>query len=157
MLKPPITGLRIIIPKSSHMQKKYDQLTKELHDLFSNNQFDKCLELVADNAEVTATALGMTFHGRDEFSNFMMGFKQAFPDIVIAHKNIVANGNKVAVEFTATGTHTGPLQTPTGVIPATGKKVTLNVSEFIEWQNGQFTKLVNYQDSASLMRQIGAI
>ena len=139
------------------MEKKYDQLTKELHDLFSSNQFDKCLELAAENAEVTATALGMTFHGRNEFANFMMGFKQAFPDMVITHKNIVANGNKIAVEFIATGTHTGPLPGPMGLIPATGKKVTLNVSEFIDWQNGQFVKLVNYQDSASLMRQIGAM
>ncbi len=139
------------------MGKKYEQLTRELHDLFSNNEFDKCLEMVAENAEITSMAAQMTFRGRSEFANFMMGFKQAFPDVTITHKNMVTNGNKVAVEFTATGTHTGPLQGPTGVIPPTGKKVTINASEFIEWQDGRFTKLVNYQDSASLMRQIGVI
>jgi hypothetical protein len=63
----------------------------------------------------------MTFRGRDEFSHFMMGFKQAFPDMVIRHKNVVTKGSKVAVEFTASGTHTGSLQTPNGLVPATNQ------------------------------------
>ena len=139
------------------MQNQNEQLTRELHNHFSNNQFDKCVELADENVQITAHAIGMNFNGREEFRNFMQGFKQAFPDMRLQHKNIVSNGNKVAVEFTATGTHTGTLQTPAGPIPPSGKTVELYVAEFYEWNDGKFTKMVNYQDAGSLMRQIGAM
>ena len=132
-------------------------LTKEIHDNFSKNQFDTYVELAAENVQIVAHAFGLTFNGRNEFRGFMQGFKQAFPDMTISHDNVLADGSKVAVEFTARGTHTGPLQTPAGDIPASGKKVVLDVVEVYEWHNGKFTKMANYQDSGSLMRQIGAI
>ncbi len=139
------------------MQNQNENLTIEVHNNFSANNLDSCLELAAENVQVITHAFGMTFNGREEFRNFMQGFKQAFPDMKLKHENIVSNGNKVAVEMTATGTHTGPLQTPAGVIPATGKEIELKVSEFFEWENGKFTKITNYQDAGSLMRQIGVM
>lgn len=139
------------------MDNNNGNLTRQLHDYFSTNQFDKCAEMAAPNVEVTAHSLGMTFRGHDEFRNFMSGFKQAFPDLELRHDSLISHGNKVALEMTATGTHTGPLQTPMGVIPSSGKKVELKVAEFFEWENGKFTKLANYQDAGSLMRQIGAM
>ena len=143
--------------KTEIMENPNVKLTKEIHDNFSSNQFEKCANLAAPNVEITAHAFGMTFKGKQEFGHFMQGFKQAFPDMVIRHDSIVGNGNKVAVEFTATGTHTGPLKTPNGDIPPSGKKVNLKVAEFYEWENGHFTKMKNYQDAADLMRQIGAM
>lgn len=139
------------------MDNQNVNLTKEVHDNFSADNFDRCMELADENVQVVAHAFGMTFNGKEEFGNFMQGFKQAFPDMKLEHKNIVGDGNKVAVEFTAHATHTGPLQTPGGVIPASGKKVELNVSEFYEWENGKFKRMSNYQDAGSLMRQIGAM
>lgn len=139
------------------MEDQNVKLTREVHDNFSADNFSRCMELADENVQVAAHAFGMTFNGKSEFGNFMQGFKQAFPDMKLEHSNIVANGNKVAVEFTAHGTHTGPLQTPEGVIPPTGKKVQLNVSEFYEWENGKFKKMANYQDGGSLMRQIGVM
>ncbi len=139
------------------MEHQYEKLTRDIHDHFSANRFDRCVALAAEDVQVVAHAFGMTFNGRDEFRNFMAGFKQAFPDMRLEHVNIVSNGGRVAVEFTAYGTHTGPLQTPAGTIPPSGNEVTLNVAEFYEWQDGLFTRMVNYQDAGSLMRQIGAM
>ena len=139
------------------MTNQLEQLTRELHDTFSNNQFDKTLELVSDNVKVNAYAFGMTFNNKEGFSAFMQSFKSAFPDIKIKHTNIVSNGNKVAVEFTARGTHNGPLQTPAGPIPPTGKTVDFTVAEFYVWENGKVVSMNNYQDAGSIMRQIGAM
>ena len=138
------------------MDNQYENLTKEVHDSFSADNFSRCMELADENVQVIAHAFGMTFNGKQEFGNFMQGFKQAFPDMTLEHKNIIAQGNKVAVEFTAHGTHTGPLQTPAGTIPPSGKKIALNVSEFYEWENGKFVRMANYQDAGSLMQQIGS-
>lgn len=139
------------------MKSSLEQLTQQLHDSFSNNQFDQTLAMAADDVQVVAHALGMTFNGKQEFMAFMQGFKSAFPDMQIQYQNIVSNGNRVAVEFTATGTHTGPLQTPAGAIPPSGKTVNLQVSEFLQWENGKLRSIHNYQDAGNLMRQIGAM
>jgi steroid delta-isomerase-like uncharacterized protein len=140
------------------MANNNEQLTRDLHGYFSQNQFEKCLEMASDDIKINAYAIGMTFNGKDQFMGFMQGFKSAFPDMVINHTNILSSGNKVAVEFTAKGTHTGTLHTPGGDIPATGKPISLNVSEFYEWDdNGKLKSFSNYQDIATLLRQIGAM
>lgn len=128
-----------------------------LHNAFSKNQFDKVLELCSDSVEVHAHAFGLAFHGKEGFMNFMQGFKSAFPDVSIHHKKFVVDGNHVAVEFIGKGTHTGALQTPAGTIPPTGKTIELTVAEFMVWENGKLKTLHNYQDSGSLMRQIGVM
>ncbi|NOT36606.1 MAG: SnoaL-like domain-containing protein [Saprospiraceae bacterium] len=133
------------------------EMTSKVHDLFSKNQFDECTKYATPNVQIVAHSMGASFNGQEEFLNFMAGFKQAFPDMVITHNNILGIGEKVAVEFTAIGTHTGPLQTPNGAIPASGKKVELKVSEFWEWKDGKISKITNYQDAVSLLRQIGAM
>ncbi len=137
------------------MTSTNEQLTKELHATFSNDQMDRTLELASEDVVIKAHAFGMTFHKKDGFKGFMQSFKTAFPDIVINHKNIVSSGNQVAVEFIAEGTHNGPLQTPAGEIPPTGKRVIFTVAEFLEWENGKLKSLHNYQDAGSILKQIG--
>ncbi len=136
------------------MENSIKQAVIDIHTAFSNNQFDKVLSLCADDVEVKAHALGLTFNGKEGFMNFMQSFKSAFPDVTVYHNNLIIDGNKAAVEFIGKGTHSGELQTPNGTIPATGKKVEFIVSEFMVWENGKLKSLHNYQDAGSLMRQI---
>ncbi len=134
------------------MSHEIKQLAIRLHGGFSNNQFDKVLELCHDDVEVHSYAFGAHFNGKEAFVNFMQGFKIPFPDVTLHHKNFVVEGNKVAVQMTANGTHSGPFQTPKGLIPATGKKIELFVSEFMVFENGKLISLHNYQDAGSLMQ-----
>ncbi len=139
------------------MENSIEKLVHDLHDSFSNNEIDKTLAMAADDVVVEAYALGAVFRGKAEFMQFMQGFKMAFPDMRLNYNSVLSNGNKVAVEFTATGTHTGDLHTPAGVVPPTGKSVSLTVAEFQTWENGKLKSIHNYQDSGSLMRQLGLL
>ena len=131
-------------------------ISKKIHDLFSANKFEDVVNLVADNIQVINNATGQTFNGKDEFRNFMSGFKTAFPDLVIKHTNVFAGSDGyVALEFEADGTQTGPLAGPGGTIPPTGKKVKFIVCEIHQVVNGKIVSIHNYQDSGSLMRQLG--
>jgi steroid delta-isomerase-like uncharacterized protein len=139
------------------MQHSVQDLTRTIHAHFSENALEKVLPYLHDQVTVNAYAFGMTLHGKEGFMGFMQSFKQAFPDVTITHRNMIAEGGKVAVEFTGEGTHTGPLNTPGGAIPPSGKKVVFQVCEVLEWENGKLKSLSNYQDSTALMKQIGAI
>jgi predicted ester cyclase len=132
-------------------------LTRTIHHLFSEGKLDEVMAYIDDNIEATSYATGQVFHGKSDFMQFMQGFKTAFPDIVIQHKSIFENGDQVCVEFDGLGTNTGPLMTPAGTAPPTGKKVTLNVAEVLTWKNGKVIKLHNYQDSGNLLRQLGLL
>ena len=133
-------------------------ISKKAHMLFSENKFDEVVALAADNIQVISYAAGQTFNGKDEFRNFMAGFKTAFPDLKINHTNVFEDGKgNVALEFEATGTHTGPLAGPGGTIPPTGKSVKLFVSETHRIENGKIVAIHNYQDSGSLMAQLGVL
>lgn len=129
---------------------------KKAHELFSANKFDDVVNLAADNIQVVSYSTGQTFNGKAEFRKFMSGFKTAFPDLAIKHTNVFESGDGyVALEFEGEGTHTGPLVGPAGTIPPTGKKVKLSVAEVMRVENGKIASIHNYQDSGSLMSQLG--
>jgi steroid delta-isomerase-like uncharacterized protein len=130
-------------------------IARRIYQLFNDDKFDEVLELVSEDVETVLVPFGQTFYSRDGFVQFMQGFKGAFPDLRIAVTNQVATEDNVVNEFTARGTHTGPLQTPAGAIPPTGRTVDFVVCEVWTMKNGQLTVLHNYQDAAAIMRQIG--
>ncbi|MBK9107590.1 MAG: ester cyclase [Saprospiraceae bacterium] len=133
-------------------------ISKKAHLLFSENKFDSVAILVGDNIQVINYASGQTFNGKAEFRNFMTGFKTAFPDMIIKHTNVFEdNKGNVALEFEAIGTHTGPFIIPGDTLPATGKIVTLYVSETHRIENGKIVSIHNYQDSGSLLAQLGML
>jgi steroid delta-isomerase-like uncharacterized protein len=132
-------------------------LARRIYQLFSDDKLDDALELVTEDVEAVLVPFGQTFNGREGFTTFMQGFKGAFPDIRISVTNQVATDDQVVSEFTARGTHTGPLQTPAGAIPATGRTVDFIVCEVMRVKNGRIVSLHNYQDAASIIRQLGLV
>ena len=66
-------------------------------------------------------------------------------------------GNTIALEITWEGTHTGPLEMPTGAIPATGKSISLQGAWVMEVAGDQTRESRNYFDLMSLLRAIGAV
>ena len=81
-----------------------------------------------------------------------MAFK-AFPDFHETIEDIIAEGDKVWVRITFTGTHTGEWM---GIAP-TGKKVTTEMVDIFRIVNG---KLVEYRDvnnNLDFLKQLGLI
>ena len=132
-------------------------LARRIYQLFNDEKIDDVLALTTEDIEANLIPFGQTFQGREGFMNFMMGFKGAFPDLKITVTNQVATDDQVVSEFTARGTHTGPLLTPAGELPPTGRKVDFIVCEVWRIKNGKLASLHNYQDAASLMRQLGVL
>ena len=132
-------------------------LARRIYTLFSNDAFDGVLALTNEDVEVVFVPAGQTFHGHEGFMQFMQGFKSAFPDIKLTVTNQVATEDQVVTEFVASGTHTGPLLTPAGEVPATGKSAEWPVCEVWKTRNGKLTSIHNYQDLATMLRQLGLI
>jgi predicted ester cyclase len=68
----------------------------------------------------------------------------------------VASGNKAAIEVTWKGTHTGPLMTAEGTIPASGKVQETPGAVFYTFEGSKIKSMRQYFDSLTLLKQIGA-
>ena len=130
-------------------------LARRVYELFSLGKYDDAVGYATDDIELVLYPFGQTFHGKNGFRDFMSGFTTAFPDITITVTNQVADETQVASEFTATATHTGVLHTPAGDVPPTGRPVEFVVCEVWTIRDGEIASLRNYQDAASIMRQLG--
>jgi len=87
---------------------------------------------------------------------YIQSYINAFPDLHFTLKNRIADGDNVAITWTATGTHSGPMMTSTGAqIPPTGKKGVVNGCTTYRFQGGKIVSSENYWDMASLLMQLG--
>jgi steroid delta-isomerase-like uncharacterized protein len=75
----------------------------------------------------------------------------AFPDWHWEIRNLVVDGDYIAVHFTVTGTHRGAFQG----IEATGRRVTISEFTFYRLEDGKFAEVWDDTDMDAVMRQIG--
>jgi len=93
---------------------------------------------------------------RDQAKAYTQGFITGFPDLHFELTQKVAQGEYVVINWVGSGTHTGPLPTPTGgTLPATGKKAAVFGSTTYQFKNGKAVKGWTYWDMVSLLSQLG--
>jgi steroid delta-isomerase-like uncharacterized protein len=130
-------------------------LVAKVYDLWNDRDLERALDLATHDIEIRLVATGQTLTGRDGFRRFMERFVSASSDMKKHITNQVASADQVVSEFTLRGTHDGPLRTPTGEIPPTGREIQLEVVEVIGVRNDKIAWIRNYSDTTTLMRQLG--
>jgi steroid delta-isomerase-like uncharacterized protein len=80
-------------------------------------------------------------------------FHTAFPDLQYSPLDLIADGDKVAVRWSASGTHRGPFQG----FPATGKAVTIMGIDIFRFGAKQMEEAWVNSDFLGLMQQLGMI
>ena len=83
---------------------------------------------------------------------FNMGLT-AFPDWHETIEDIIAEGDKVWVRLSYTGTHKGEFMG----LPPTGKKITSKAVDIYRIVNGKLAEYWNVTDNINIFKQIGAI
>ena len=132
-------------------------LARTIYACFNEDRLDDALAYATDHVEVTLMAFGQSYHGHEGFRVFMQDFKTAFPDCTVNLTRQYATDDAVINEFVARGTHRGPLASPGGAIPPTGRSIDYPACEVWEIREGKIARLRNYFDAASLMRQLGLL
>ena len=84
-----------------------------------------------------------------------LGWATAIPDSRATVHAAFTSGDTVVLEMTWRGTQTGPLQTPTGTIPATGKRIEIRSCQVVEIANDKAQAIRHYFDMMTLLQQLG--
>ena len=96
-------------------------------------------------------------HGIEPFVAYGHGFHRAFPDGRIHADRYVESGDLVVVEGRFTGTNTGPLESPAGTLPPTGRPMVLPFADVFRVADGRITEHRIYYDTASMLGQLGLL
>jgi len=87
------------------------------------------------------------------FRAFHTALWTGLPDINYKVERTVSEGDTVVGECTLTGTQRGEL----AGVPATNKSVKVPVTFIVDYENGKVKRWSSYLDTATLLRQIGAM
>jgi steroid delta-isomerase-like uncharacterized protein len=92
-------------------------------------------------------------NGREGVKALTSMMRSAFPDFKATIEDILADGDKVVIRMTWSGSHKGEFMG----IPATGKRVSIGVIDIIRVSNGKFVEHWGQMDAMGMMQQLGAI
>ena len=125
-------------------------------DAFNRADWEAYKTTVAPDA-VHIEPGNMELHGPEASAEGVKVFKVAFPDLNGEVVRLMIGQQEAAAEIVWTGTHTGPLVTPTGTIPPTGKPITVHATKVFAFEGDLIKYSRHYWDMTELLSAIGAM
>ena len=97
----------------------------------------------------------VTLHGRDQVRHYTEALWKAFPDGVLTFRDQVLTEDAAATELVFTGTHTGPMMTPNGPLPPTGRRITTHSLSILRMKDDLIASEHVYFDQLEMLTQLG--
>lgn len=138
-------------------QSTAKELVCAVFEGFNTRDLDRVAAICADDFILEDIPAGLTLRGPAGMRLWLQTWVDAAPDAQAELRRIFGEGEWIATEHHGTATHTGPLRTPTGEIPPTGRRLDLWFSELFEVRDGRLRAMRAYYDGAAFMRQLGLL
>jgi steroid delta-isomerase-like uncharacterized protein len=132
-------------------------VASELMESFNKSDWERFTALCSPDVVYEEKGTNRTSKGVDGILDVAKGWKAAFPDINGRILTSAGAGNIAVLEITWTGSNEGPLETPGGTIPATGKAVEFDDAQVYTVENGLVTSMRNYGDFLTMLTQLGVL
>jgi steroid delta-isomerase-like uncharacterized protein len=98
---------------------------------------------------------GDRYEGRESIGQAVAGIFGVFPDLSFEARRQYVREDLVVQEWTARGTHLGPMTRAGIAIEPTGRTVEYSGMDIIPIRNGLVARKDVYSDSITLLRQLG--
>lgn len=132
------------------------EAAKALIIAYNDKNWEKAKAAITPDFLYDEVATGRRVEGADLTVAAWKGWAQAFPDSKGSFdRTHVAGNDTVVLELTWRGTHQGPLEMPTGSIPATGKRIEVRAVAIVEVKGEKGKTQRHFFDMASLLQQLG--
>jgi predicted ester cyclase len=137
------------------MSTEHKTLARRIQeDLFGAGKVEMITENVA-STYVAHDPASPPVKGHEGLQQYMQIYRTAFPDLHFTILDQIAEGGKVLTRWSASGTHTGPLASPGGAIPPTGKPMTVVGMSLSAIAGGKIVEEWHYWDALGLFHQLG--
>jgi len=122
---------------------------------YNEKNWGAATEAIAPNVVYDEVATNRKISGANQVITTWKGWATALPDSRATFDSVQVAGNTIVLELTWRGTHRGPLQTPTGQIPATNKPIEIRACQVVEVKDGKVQLVRHYFDMATMLAQLG--
>jgi steroid delta-isomerase-like uncharacterized protein len=140
----------------SQTSDKMVKIAREQIDAFNSGDWERVRALLTSDSHYHELGTERKIDGPDEIVEVFKGWKKAFPDAAGTVTNAFASGDTAVLEVSWKGTHTGPLTTAEGTIPASGKHQETPGAILYTFEGDKIKESRHYFDSLTLLKQIGA-
>jgi predicted ester cyclase len=135
-------------------------VARSLLDLYNSRQsdpawLDKCMAAFAADAEIIDVPSGAILRGLDGYKRIVLFFAESLPDSRAELTNAFATEDQVVLEGTSWWTTTGPLQLPSGALPATERSGKSRFCFVLQIRNGKIASFHSYYDMMTMLEQRG--
>lgn len=94
-------------------------------------------------------------NGREDVLAFLRVFHNAFSDGRLSVTTLIEDGLQAAVEGVFTGTHDGPLASPAGEVPPTGRAISFRWAALYQVDGSSLRSEHLFFDQADFLAQLG--
>ncbi|GGK39587.1 hypothetical protein GCM10008955_36770 [Deinococcus malanensis] len=139
------------------MQTQVTQPDTRLIDTFSQANWDAFRDLLTPDVIYEEPSTQRRTQDADTYVQLCQGWLRALPDGRGVVLRSVHSGDTLVHEVRWEGTHNGPLDTPGGSIPPTGRWVSFEGVMWCEMKGDRIGFIRHHLDVLSLLQQIGAL
>ena len=122
-----------------------------INEFWNRGKMELAEELAAPNFERIELFSDNVGRGPEGLRAAAHIWRGAFPDVHLTLNELLAEDDKIACQWTFTGTHKGELNGT----PATGKTVSITGLSILYLEDGRMTKEIIATDLLTLMKQLG--
>jgi steroid delta-isomerase-like uncharacterized protein len=122
---------------------------------YNDKNWNNVRTALTSDALYDEVATQRKIQGLNQVIECWQGWARAFPDSKATFHNAIASGNIVCIELSWRGTHTGPLELPTGSVPATNRSIDVRSCQVFEMLENKAQIIRQYFDIATMMQQLG--
>jgi ketosteroid isomerase-like protein len=118
------------------------------------------VECFTSDGTFTDMSIGVTYRGPDGptgLGKTVEVYAKAFPDMHRELFRTFSVGDVVVVELALQGTHKGPLPTPMGIVPPTGKRMDAPCCDVFRLVNGKVQSFNCYPSGTVIFAQLGVL
>lgn len=132
-------------------------VARTFHEAWAMSDPDQGAAVIADDCEFIDVPRGEIQRGPDGYRHDYERWRTAFPDGTVEITKIISEGDWVVVEYTNSGTNTGPLKTSIGEFPPTNRQIKVKYCSIMQIKNGKVISGRDYYDANTILRQLELI
>jgi len=133
------------------------QLAEAVIDAFNRADWGQIRTTIAPAVIYTETGTQRRVENWEDYLQLLQGWKEAIPDARGSVLKVISQGNTAVQEVIWEGTQTGPLPTPAGILPPSGKAIHVPAAICYTVDNGLVQEVHHYLDVLLMLQQLGAL
>jgi len=137
-----------------------EQIIRTAYELAEKVDVKGWTQCFTPDGTFTDMSIGITYRGPDGptgLGKTVEVYAKAFPDMHRELYRVFSIGDVVVVELALQGTHQGPLPTPMGILPATGKRMDAPCCDVFRIVNGKIQSFNCYPSGTVIFAQLGVL